>query len=76
MKHLFLSLALAFGVAVASAQIVPAENVAQAKKQAETKCKEGCLVLSPAEIAAIEMGIQEAIQRAYQEGLKGWSKAS
>lgn len=58
------------------AQIVPAEGVEDAKKQVEDKCKQGCLILTPAEIAAIELGIQEAVERAYKAGLNGWSTAS
>jgi hypothetical protein len=76
MKNLVLALALSLGLSVASAEIVPAESVKDAQVQAEAKCKEGCLVLSPAEITELEIAIQMAIQEAYQAGLKGWSKAS
>jgi hypothetical protein len=58
------------------ADIRPAEGVEQAKAQAELKCVEGCLVLSPAEIAATEEGIKEALQKAYEAGLKGWNSRS
>ena len=74
-KTLLTTVLLALSTAV-SAEIVPAESVDEAKKQAELKCKEGCLVLAPAEIAAIEMNIQLALEEAYQAGLKSWSKHS
>ena len=48
-------------------------TVADAQKQVEAKCVNGCLVLSPDEIAAIEASIQEAVQKAYKAGLRGWS---
>jgi hypothetical protein len=61
---------------IATAQPVVALSVAEAQKQAEEKCTEGCVVLSPAEMASIEASIQEAMQQAYQSGLKGWNKAA
>lgn len=57
-------------------QPIIAMSVAEAQKQAEVKCVEGCVVLSPTEMAAVETSIQEAIQEAYQAGLKGWNKAA
>lgn len=57
---------------VASAQV--ASSVKEAQEQAEEKCAEGCIVLSPAEMAAIEAYIQQTVQEAYQAGLRGWSK--
>tara|TARA_R110000822_G_scaffold9207_8_gene35881 strand:+ start:190 stop:429 length:240 start_codon:yes stop_codon:yes gene_type:complete len=59
---------------VASAQMV--SSVKEAQEQAAVKCSEGCLVLSPSEIAAIEETMQKAIQEAYQAGLRGWSKVA
>jgi hypothetical protein len=61
---------------VALAQPVVALSTAEAHKQVEEKCTEGCVVLSPADMASIEASIQEAIQQAYQSGLKGWNKAT
>ena len=48
----------------------PANSIAEAKAQAEIKCKQTCLVLSPDEIAAIEMGIHLQMQKAFNEGRK------
>lgn len=73
---LFLSTVLLTLSLSAVSDIVPAVGVEDAKKQAEDKCKEGCLILTPAETAAIEQGIQEAVERAYKAGLNGWSSIS
>jgi hypothetical protein len=56
--------------AIQAQEIVPATTVQEAQKQAEIKCVKGCLVLSPAEIAAIEQGIKEAMQDAFLKGRK------
>ena len=58
------------------ADILPAEGVEQAKTQAELKCVNGCLVLSPSELASVEAGFKAALQKAYEAGLKGWNKSS
>ena len=54
---------------VASAQIVVSSSVEEAQAQAALKCSAGCVVLSPAEIIAIQSSIHNAIQKAYQAGL-------
>ena len=59
---------------VASAQM--ASSVAEAQAQAALKCVNGCVVLSPAEIIAIQQSIQNAIQKAYQAGLDNWDKVA
>jgi hypothetical protein len=59
---------------LASAQM--ASSVKEAQEQAAIKCSEGCVVLSPSEMAAIETYIQQTVQEAYQAGLRGWSKAA
>ena len=59
---------------VASAQV--ASSVAEAQAQAALKCVNGCVVLSPAEIIAIQSSIQNAIQKAYQAGLDNWDKVA
>lgn len=52
----------------AAAQIEAAGSVEEAKAQAEIKCKQGCVVLSPAEVAAIEDGIRRLAEQAFFEG--------
>jgi hypothetical protein len=61
---------------VASAQIVVSSSVAEAQAQAALKCVNGCVVLSPAEIIAIQSSIHKAIQKAYQSGLDNWDKVA
>ena len=61
---------------IATAQPVVALSVAEAQEQAAAKCSEGCVVLSPSEMASIEAYIQQTVQEAYQAGLRGWSKAA
>ena len=58
------------------AEIEPSTSVKEAQAMAETKCVKGCVVLSPEEVAAIENGINAAVLKAYEAGLRGWSKAS
>ena len=58
------------------AQIEPSASVEEAKSLVEKKCVKGCLVLSPEEVANIEKGINAAVLKAYEAGLRGWSKAS
>jgi hypothetical protein len=60
---------------IASGEFVIATSVEEAQKQAEVKCVQGCLVLSPAEMEALNIVINKTIQDAYQSGLRGWSKA-
>lgn len=77
MKHAFKkAIALLSFPLAALAQPVVALSMVEAHKQVEDKCKEGCVVLSPAEMASIEAYIQETVQQAYQAGLKGWNKAA
>ena len=64
---------LAFSV---HAEIAPSTSVKEAQLLAETKCVKGCVVLSPEEVANIENGINAAVLKAYEAGLRGWSKAS
>ena len=61
---------------VASAQIVVSSSVEEAQAQAALKCSEGCVVLSPAEIIAIQSSIHTAIQKAYQAGLDNWDRVA
>lgn len=74
LKSLMVGLVLSVVMVTPFAQ--DATSIAEAKQQAEQKCAQGCLVLSPQEIKNIEANIEAAIQKAYQEGLKGWSKVS
>ena len=61
---------------VASAQIVVSSSVEEAQAQAALKCVNGCVVLSPEEIIAIQSSIHNAIQKAYQSGLYNWDKVA
>ena len=61
---------------LSQAQLVPAESVADAVKQAEQKCSTGCLVLSPEQIAALQAALDAAIQKAYLAGQRHWANAS
>jgi len=60
----------------ALAEITPSATVEEGKAAAEAKCKEGCIVLSPADIAELEALIQLELEKAYQAGLRGWASAS
>lgn len=71
-KILLLSLSLLLSIPV-QAQLAPAASVKEAQLQAEEKCQKGCLILSPEEIAALELAIKQARRQAYEAGLKGWS---
>ena len=75
MNKLLVSLILLFSLSVHS-EIEPSASVKEAQLAAETKCVKGCLVLSPEEVAAIEKGINAAVLKAYEAGLRGWSKVS
>lgn len=74
-KFLLLSLFACLPI-IAQAQLVPAEGVEDAVKQATAKCVEGCLVLSPEDIAELQTRIDAAMQKAYEAGLKGWNTSS
>ena len=50
--------------------IIPSDNVKDAKKQVEQKCKSGCLVLSPEDIAKIDASINAAVERARAAALE------
>lgn len=67
---------LGFSVVMGLSFAQEAGSVAEAKKLTETRCVQGCLVLSPQEIANIESNIKAAIQQAYEAGLRGWGKQS
>ena len=75
MNKFLVSLILLFSLS-AQAEIEPSASVKEAQALAEKKCTQGCLVLSPEEVAAIEKGINAAVLKAYEAGLRGWSKAS
>lgn len=75
-KLLVLISLLTFLCGPAWSSLVPAESVEEGVKQAQAKCKEACLVLSPEEIAWLQEQIDLAMQRAYEAGLKGWASAS
>lgn len=75
-KILVLFSLLTFLSAPAWSQLIPAEGTEAAIKQAQEKCKEACLVLSPEEIAWLQAQIDAAMQKAYEAGLKGWASAS
>ena len=72
----FLLIGLGFSVVMGSSFAQEANSVEQAKKLAESKCTQGCLIFSPQEIQNIETNIAAAIQKAYEAGLKGWGKQS
>lgn len=55
---------------------VVSQNIEQAQKQVLVKCIDGCLILSPIEVARLEAAMKSEIQRAYQAGLNGWNKVS
>lgn len=59
---------LAASSLVSGQELVPAENVKQATKQAAQKCKQGCLILSAEEVATIERNIALANAQAYAKG--------
>ena len=59
---------LAAASLVSGQELIPAENVKQATKQAAQKCKQGCLILSAEEVANIERNIALGQRAAYEKG--------
>lgn len=55
------------------AQLSPAMGVEDAKKQAEVKCIEACLILSKEDLALLEQSFKRQIQKAYEAGVRGWA---
>ena len=73
---IFLLFSISLFVMAQDVSPIPVTNVEQAHKQVLVKCQEGCLILSPTEVARLEWAMKSEIQRAYKAGLNGWNKAS
>lgn len=75
LKSLFLSLSILLTSIPALADPTVAKNPAEAAAIAADKCSNGCLILSPEDIALLEHQVNSFAQRAFQEGAqRGYEK--
>lgn len=73
MKYLLLLATLVATLSHAQAPVA-AQNVAEAKKQIAQQCKQGCLILTPEQVKAIEANINRSMNEIAQEAFEAGKK--
>lgn len=69
LKELILSASIALASIPATAEPASATNPAQATAIAAEKCKQGCLILSPADVKQLEQSVNAFAKQAFNQGV-------